>query len=420
MKTIRQLLTILAVLVAFAPGLQAQGRTDLGCGTETLSAVERRLVFTNGRQSPVNFSGSYHTTGTPATVSIRIETGNVLAGTSAPFIKIAAITDTTSGQFAETIGGERFWYANLTALTGGASPTVVLNYCVREITAVAPPQLALTASMTSATLAGVVSDETGSGAAVFATSPSLVTPAVGAATGTSLDATSFLDTGVAGTTLGELRLHNTTSGTITVSPGTGALGAVTMTAPNFGVGSALLASTLTTNTIDAANSIWAVSGGLRFEGSTADGNEGTITFTDPAAPTTVTVPAIASGAFTLAVTVPWRDELTGSAVDRVFFTATRGWIIDSCSQVHSVAAGGVSTMQLVKDTGTTAPGAGTDLLTAAYDLNATANTVQAKVAGDFVSLAARTLAIGDRISVDYANAIQSTAGNSVTCLLFPN
>jgi hypothetical protein len=77
-------------------------------------------------------------------------------------------------------------------------------------------------------------------------------------------------------------------------------------------------------------------------------------------------------------------------------------------------------MQLVKDTTTSAPGAGTDLLTAAFDLNATANTVQAKASGDFVSLAARTMAIGDRIAVDYANAIQSTAGNAVTCLLIPN
>jgi len=42
------------------------------------------------------------------------------------------------------------------------------------------------AATTSAELAGVISDETGTGALVFANMPTLVTPAIGAATGTSL------------------------------------------------------------------------------------------------------------------------------------------------------------------------------------------------------------------------------------------
>jgi hypothetical protein len=41
-------------------------------------------------------------------------------------------------------------------------------------------------SFSSANLAGALTDETGSGSAVFATSPTLVTPNIGAATGTSL------------------------------------------------------------------------------------------------------------------------------------------------------------------------------------------------------------------------------------------
>ena len=43
------------------------------------------------------------------------------------------------------------------------------------------------ASTTSSQLAGVISDETGSGSLVFATSPTLVTPVLGAATGTSFN-----------------------------------------------------------------------------------------------------------------------------------------------------------------------------------------------------------------------------------------
>jgi len=46
--------------------------------------------------------------------------------------------------------------------------------------------LSIFAATTSAQLLGVLSDETGTGAAVFASSPTLVTPALGAATATSL------------------------------------------------------------------------------------------------------------------------------------------------------------------------------------------------------------------------------------------
>jgi hypothetical protein len=48
-------------------------------------------------------------------------------------------------------------------------------------------KLSFFAATTSAELAGVISDETGSGALVFATSPTLVTPALGVATGTSFN-----------------------------------------------------------------------------------------------------------------------------------------------------------------------------------------------------------------------------------------
>ena len=48
-------------------------------------------------------------------------------------------------------------------------------------------KLSYFAATTSAELAGVISDETGSGALVFATSPTLVTPVLGAATATSIN-----------------------------------------------------------------------------------------------------------------------------------------------------------------------------------------------------------------------------------------
>ena len=108
---------------------------------------------------------------------------------------------------------------------------------------------------------------------------------------------------------------------------------------------------------------------------------------------------------------------TPAAVDAVFFIATRAYNIVSISAVFSVTAGGASKLQVTKDTATDAPGAGTDILTnntnTGFDLAATANTVQT---GTF---AATSLAAGNRLAVDYANTIQSTAGVVVTVCLAP-
>ena len=80
------------------------------------------------------------------------------------------------------------------------------------------------ASTTSAQLAGVISDETGSGSLVFATSPTLVTPVLGAATATSINGATItsgtLNGSVTGTNTGDQTVANTsnaTSHTVTLS-----------------------------------------------------------------------------------------------------------------------------------------------------------------------------------------------------------
>jgi hypothetical protein len=114
-------------------------------------------------------------------------------------------------------------------------------------------------------------------------------------------------------------------------------------------------------------------------------------------------------------------ETVDLATDRAFFVAPRPYYIKSITEVHSVAAGGASKLQVTKDTGTDAPGAGTDLLSdntaAGFDLAATANTVQY---GTIITTAGvRKLAKGDRLSRDNADAIQSTAGVKITYELIP-
>ena len=114
-------------------------------------------------------------------------------------------------------------------------------------------------------------------------------------------------------------------------------------------------------------------------------------------------------------TATLQGQTTEAATDRVFFVATQACKVIAISEVHSVAAGGTSTLQVTKDTSTNAPGAGSDLLATPFNLNATANTVQS---GSLVTTAATlTLAAGDRLAIDFANAIQSTAGLCVTVTL---
>lgn len=111
---------------------------------------------------------------------------------------------------------------------------------------------------------------------------------------------------------------------------------------------------------------------------------------------------------------------TPAATDAVFYVATRAMRVVSVSEVHSVAAGGASVLQVTKDSTTAAPGTGTDLLTnntsTGFDLNGTANTVQV---GTLITTTGIVLAAGDRLSVDYANAIQSSAGVVVTACMAP-
>lgn len=140
---------------------------------------------------------------------------------------------------------------------------------------------------------------------------------------------------------------------------------------------------------------------------------------DKAIVTTSTITA-ASATFTSGITgsyfaISYTGQTTEAATDRQIFVAPIACALVAVSEVHAVAAGGASVLQLVKDTGTTAPGAGTDILTnntnTGFDLNATAQTPQV---GTF---AATSLAVGDRLSIDFANTIQSTAGLCITVIL---
>ena len=90
--------------------------------------------------------------------------------------------------------------ASFTTTVAFTAPTANRTITLPDATgtvALTANKLSAFAATTSAELAGVISDETGSGALVFATSPTFVTPVLDAATGTSL---------LLGTTTSHLRL----------------------------------------------------------------------------------------------------------------------------------------------------------------------------------------------------------------------
>ena len=110
-------------------------------------------------------------------ISVADETRNIGIGTTTPTSKLHVIGDVrVSGVVtATTFTG---------ALTGTASSTTNIPNLTGAITS--NNTTTSLGSFTSAQLAAALTDDTGSGAAVFATSPTLVTPVLGAATATSI------------------------------------------------------------------------------------------------------------------------------------------------------------------------------------------------------------------------------------------
>lgn len=114
--------------------------------------------------------------------------------------------------------------------------------------------------------------------------------------------------------------------------------------------------------------------------------------------------------------------LNGDQVDQTIFIADRPYRVLSIRYVHATKGtnGSAVNLQVTKDTGTDAPGAGTDLLSnnsnAGFDCKGTDNTVQS---GAFKAGVAPSLKVGERLSLDYAGTLTALAGVQVTAVLKP-
>jgi hypothetical protein len=115
-------------------------------------------------------------------------------------------------------------------------------------------KLSAFAATTSAELAGVISDETGTGALVFANTPTLVTPNIGAATGTSLNLTN---------------INLESNGNATIAGSLAANGGITVDSTNFTVdgttGAVSTASTLGVTGVTTLTGLVNANGGIAVD-----------------------------------------------------------------------------------------------------------------------------------------------------------
>jgi hypothetical protein len=114
-----------------------------------------------------------------------------------------------------------------------------------------------------------------------------------------------------------------------------------------------------------------------------------------------------------------QTDLTGWVANTIF-TADRDYEFLDASMTENVATGAAAKVGLTVDTGTTAAGGGTAMVTqntnAGFDLNATARTTQYAT---LPAANARFLLTGDRISVKPSGTLGTGAGVQITFSLAP-
>lgn len=116
-----------------------------------------------------------------------------------------------------------------------------------------------------------------------------------------------------------------------------------------------------------------------------------------------------------AVIVPVTTVLNALSVSTAIFVADAAYQVQSVKCVWGVAGGAGAALTVEKLTSTTAPGSGTALTTAAFDLTTTANTV---ATGTLTATAADLLlASGDRLGCKLAGVLTGLVGCSVAVVL---
>jgi hypothetical protein len=186
------------------------------------------------------------------------------------------------------------------------------------------------ATPTSSNLISAITDETGTGALVFANTPTLVSPVIGAATGTSLVLSSTLNVGGAATITGTLTANGTTAlnDNVTVAAGktfTVGTGATTLGGTLGVTGAATFSSTVNVTGVTTLTGAANLNGGLLMDTdkfTVADGTGNTTIAGTLAVSGTSTLTALtATGAATFSNTV---KITTGAGLGKVLTSDASG------------------------------------------------------------------------------------------------
>lgn len=125
------------------------------------------------------------------------------------------------------------------------------------------------------------------------------------------------------------------------------------------------------------------------------------------------------------VVKPFRQSVTltvplnAGMVDQCVFIVPYAMKVVGIQEIHATAGddAGAVTINLTKDTATTAPGAGTTIMSGTFNAKGTANVLQsATLTGTAADL---TLAAGDRIGVNFTGTIATLAGLVITLIVEP-
>lgn len=194
-------------------------------------------------------------TGVPETATITAAARTVLDDTT-----VSAMVDTLGGTAAQGTGAiVRATSPTLTTPVLGVATATSINGTSIPASATlvkTSDNLSVMSATTSAQLAGVISDETGSGALVFATSPTLTTPTLGVASATTVNkvtitapatgSTLTIQDGFTLTATGNASVSGTSSGTNTGDQ------TITLTSDVTGSGTGSFATTIANSAVTNA------------------------------------------------------------------------------------------------------------------------------------------------------------------------
>ena len=162
-----------------------------------------------------------------------------IAITSLPVAAAAAVTDVLpivqAGTTKQVTNALLFTNSTLVAPALGTPISGVLSNCTglpvaTGVSGLGTGVATFLATPSSANLRTALTDETGTGSAVFATTPTLVTPVIGAATGTSLSLSGFNAVSAAAPTIASATTIAPTTPIVFIS-GTAAVVNITAAAP---------------------------------------------------------------------------------------------------------------------------------------------------------------------------------------------